>query len=95
MVFPLIMKEFALEGFAIIQIDKLRQGSPVQKAIAEGCLDMLTILCQCQASSYRIPACPVKDHDHGHPLRFSGLGIYDIESQSMSICYPDIANLEE
>ena len=89
------MKEFALEGFAIIQIDKLRQGSPVQKAIAEGCLDMLTIFSECQTRSHRIPACPVKDHDHGHALRFPGLRIDDIESQSMSIRYPDITNLQQ
>jgi hypothetical protein len=54
MLFPPLMKEFGSEGFAVIQIDILRQHchgsavvisdlSAVDEAITEGCEDMLAI----------------------------------------------------
>jgi len=94
MPFPLLVEQLALEGLAIIEIDILRQSSPVEEAIAEGSLDVLAVLGKGKRGTHRVSGCPVEDHDHGHALCFPGLGIEDIEGQSVPIGYPNFAHAQ-
>ena len=94
MPFPLFVEQLALEGLAIIEIDILGQSSPVEKAVTEGSLDVLAVLSKGKSGTHRVSGCPVEDHDHGHALRFPGLGVEDIKGQNMPIGYPDFAHAQ-
>ncbi len=84
----MFVEQLALEGFAIIKIDILGQGSPVEEAVAEGSLDVLAVLGEGERGTHRIILKPSRRPCHGHALRFTGLGIDDIEGQGMTIGYP-------
>ncbi len=56
---------------------------------------MLAILRKSECGTHRVSGCPVEDHDHGHTLGFTGMGVDNIESGSMSICHEDLTHTQQ